>query len=131
VTRPARWVHSSPHRHEEARAVILGHRRWDHLFARVCRRDHPPERPVMCGRDYDDPSRIEPEETPNHMTRTYTLTLDIEGPDDTDTDLLDSSVESVVEWSTAREAIDAGLFHVHTLDVAVTSLRVAPREPVA
>jgi hypothetical protein len=59
------------------------------------------------------------------MKRTYRLILDVEGPDYSDLDLLDNLVERVVQRSSAREAIDAGIFGTcgaHRVDV--TSLRV-------
>ena len=60
------------------------------------------------------------------MKRTYTLILDVEGPDDTDLNLLDWAVGQVVEWSTAKEAIDTGIFGgSDLLDVDVVSLRLA------
>ena len=60
------------------------------------------------------------------MKRTYTLILEVEGPDSTDLNLLDWAVEKVVEWSSAKEAIDTGLFgNSDSLNVDVTSLRLA------
>lgn len=60
------------------------------------------------------------------MKRTYTLILDVEGPDDTDVLLLDGVVANVIEWSTAKEAIDTGIFGTcDHLNVNVTSLRLS------
>lgn len=56
------------------------------------------------------------------MRRTYTLTLEVDAPDDTDTDSLDETVENVVQWSTARDAIETGIGTDHEYGVA--SLRV-------
>lgn len=59
------------------------------------------------------------------MKRSYILALEVEGPDDTDLKLLDWTVGEVVEWSTAREAIDTGLFgSSDRLNVDVTSLHL-------
>ena len=60
------------------------------------------------------------------MKRTYTLILELEGPDGQDLNLLDWAVEKVVEFSTAKEAIDTGIFGAgDRLHVDVTSLRLA------
>ena len=63
------------------------------------------------------------------MKRIYTLTLKVEGPDDTDLNLLDRTLERVVEWSTAREVIETSLFgSCDHLNVNVTSLRMDRKE---
>lgn len=57
------------------------------------------------------------------MKRTYTLILDVEGPDDTDVALLDGAVRMVVEWPSIKEAIDTSLFGADDrLSVDVVSL---------
>ncbi|HEX5016566.1 MAG TPA: hypothetical protein VFX15_03150 [Actinomycetes bacterium] len=68
-------------------------------------------------------------------TAYYTLDLVVEAPDKVADDELDLAVQAVVENSTAREAIDTGLYHADfdTLGeddegVTVVSLQLARRE---
>ena len=64
------------------------------------------------------------------MKRTYKLILEVEGADDTDLGLLDYVLRNVVEYSSAKEAIDTGLFGgSDKLNVDVTSLHLSEDDP--